>query len=161
MAKRGPKGPSKYYPELAQELIAFYDIPHFTIKTVKIYGKNEYCKEEQVEVPNSLPHLITFAMKIGVCTDTLYAWGKVYPEFSEALKKCKELNERMLVDNAMRGLYNASFSIFTAKNKFGWRDEQFLKGEGFHQIFNVVIAKDVKPRHEDNRLLTQHNDTNK
>lgn len=131
MAKPGPKGPSKYHPGLCAEIVAFFDI--------KPYREAEGGKE----VPNDLPHLVDFAKKIGVSSGTISVWGDKYPEFSEALKAAKELNEKMLAVNALRGLYNSTFSIFMAKNKFGWRDEQHLKGEGFEtkQIVQVYIPQ--------------------
>lgn len=135
--KTGPKGPSKYYPELCQEIIDFFDIEEF--KTIKIVttGKNDYCKEEEVEVANPLPHLIDFARKIGVNPGTISEWAKKYPEFSDALKEAKEINERMLTNNALKSLYNPTFSIFMAKNKFGWRDEQHIKTNGPSTVIYV------------------------
>lgn len=129
MAKPGPKGPSKYDPKLCQELVDFFDVEPYEELEVKNHDKNgkEWFTYELR--PNDLPHLSGFAKKIGVNTCTLSDWANKYPEFSDALKRAKELNEQMLTVNALRGLYNSTFSIFTAKNKFGWRDEQHLKTE--------------------------------
>lgn len=145
--------PSGYYPEICQELIDFFSVQPFRTKKVITTGKNDYYKEEEVEIANPLPHLVTFARKIGVSYYTIWNWGKIHPEFSDALKEVEKMNERMLMDNALKGLYNSTFSIFTAKNKFGWRDEQYIKGEGFNQIFNIVIPKDYKPSNPNNRIL--------
>ena len=142
--------PTDYKPSYCQELIDFFDIPHYTTKEVITTGKNGFEKVEYVEVPNSLPHLIHFAKKIGVTYETIRAWGKKYPEFSASLKYVKRLNEAMLMDNALKGLYNPTFSIFTAKNKYGWRDEQHIKGS-FTQNLVFKLAPGVTVP-EGNRL---------
>lgn len=139
MAKVGR--PTKYDPKLCEEIINFFDIAPYYERKITTTGKNDYCKEETIDVANDLPHLITFARHIGVSIDTLNEWTRKHPEFSEALKTAKAINERMLAVNALKGLYQSTFSIFMAKNKFGWRDEQHLKGEGFEtkQIVQVML----------------------
>ena len=76
-------------------------------------------------------------------------------KFFYALKNLEAIQEANLVENALAGKYNASFSIFTAKNVLGWRDEQYIKGEGFNQIFNIVVPKDYKPKNPKNRILNE------
>ncbi len=93
--------------------------------------KDGTTKETVKLLPNDLPFIRDFAKKIGVNTDTLYEWANkkeedgalVYPEFSEALKAVKQLQEKIIVINALNGCYNSTFAIFTAKNVLGWRDK--------------------------------------
>jgi len=152
MAKPGPKGPSKYRPELCDELLEFFDIPHSRVIKTVTTGKGDFGKVEEKEVANDLPHFVTFAQKIGVSVETLNAWTKTYPEFSEAYSKAKLINERMLASNALKGLYNATFAIFMAKNKFGWRDEQHIKGEGVAPQIVIVRADGNKTETLSGRL---------
>lgn len=144
--------PTKYRPKFAQEILDFYSIePYREVEVTHTNKKGETWSHFE-ERANDLPHLINFAKKIGVSYDSINEWEKKYPEFHQSLKQCKLMNEHMLMTNAMKALYNPSFAIFTAKNKFGWRDEQYLKGEGFNQVFNIIVSKDYKPRNPNNRL---------
>lgn len=157
MAHAGGR-PTDYKPRYCQDIIKFFDVP-FTrerIKSVTTY-KDGTVKEETEEVANNLPHLISFARKIGVTYETIREWGKVHPEFSVALKEVKQMRERMIESNALTGKFNATFSIFDAKNTLGWRDEQYLKGEGFNNIMQVIIPESYKPKNPNNRLLP-HNE---
>lgn len=153
---KNPEGrPTSYRPEYCEQVIAFFDVKPYFHREVITTGKNDYTKTETVEVPNDLPHMVDFARKIGVSVDAIRDWDKKYPEFSHSLKIAKEMNEKMLAINALRGLYNSTFSIFMAKNKFGWRDEQYLKGEGVEakQTIQVYIPTvntlDTAPRPAD------------
>lgn len=127
--KPGAGAPTLYKTEYCDKIIKFFDVPHSKIITIRTTGKNDYVKEEEKEIANALPHLIQFARQIGVSHDAISDWAKKYPDFAEALSTAKKINEQMLASNALKGLYNSTFSIFMAKNKFGWRDEQHLKTE--------------------------------
>ena len=116
--------PTKYKPEYCQQIIDHFDVPA-TYTTDK--GEEKACK---------LPLVIDFAHKIGVNNDTLYEWAKVHPEFSESFKKGRKLQERIWIENSMKGLYNTAFTIFLGKNIFKWTDRQ-----------NMAVEGDVKHTH--------------
>lgn len=137
--KRKVGRPTNYYPELCEEVIEFFDIEPSRTKKIITTGKNYYMKEEEIEVANPLPHLIDFIRKIGTNSTTIGEWAKKYPEFAESLKTAKLLREKIIEQNGLKGLYNASFAIFDAKNTLGWRDEQHLKSEQQVQIVQVYI----------------------
>lgn len=142
MLKHAGGRPTEYYPELCEEIVDFFRIsPTRTLKIITT-GKNDYRKEEEVEVANPLPHIIDFAHKIGVTYATISNWVKKYPEFFDAYKEVKLLREKIIEQNALKGLYNASFSIFDAKNTLGWRDEQHIKSE--HTERKVILIKDAR-----------------
>ena len=144
MAKRGrPKGSgSKYDPKFCQDLINYFDIHAYFQRQVITTGKNDYQKVETVDIPNDMPFLIGFAKKIGVTYQTINTWGKEYPDFALALKIAEKLSERILIINGLKGLYASSFAICTAKNKFGWRDEQHIK-QSIETLINFGSAKDI------------------
>lgn len=96
--------PTKYRKTYAQDLIEFFDHP------CKVEGK-----------PITFPTLQRFARTIGVCVDTLHEWAKVHEEFSDALTQAKEMQEAILLENAMDGAYNAQFAKFYAANAYGSR----------------------------------------
>ncbi len=105
--------PSKYDPKYCEEIVEFFSGPAYVAlpskKGIQLFG-------------NDLPLLTSFAAHIGVHRDTLHEWAEKFPDFSDALKRAKDLQEQMLVTNGLKGLYNPSFAIFTAKNILGWRD---------------------------------------
>lgn len=111
--------PTKYKPEYCQQMIDFFNIPP-TRPDIRIINGNEI----SVDVANDLPFINSFAMKIGVNRDTLHEWTKVHEEFSDAYKKCKELQKQFLIINALNGNYNSTAFIFTAKNITDMRDKK-------------------------------------
>ena len=100
------------------------------------------------EVGN-FPTLAGFSASIGVSRETLHDWAtqKVvsgnlrHPEFSDAYKRAKELQEENLVSGALTGKYNATFAIFTAKNVLGWRDkiEQEITGKDGGPLAGIQV----------------------
>lgn len=110
MAKKQTR--SKYRRDYCRQLIEFFSVEPYRVVD-QATGK---------KVANDMPHLVDFAKKIGVDSDTLNNWVKHFPEWADAVRQAKMLNERFLVVNALQGLYQSTFSIFMAKNKFGWRD---------------------------------------
>ncbi len=122
--------PSKYDPKYCDELIAFFDIEPSYQSEVTITYKNGDKRTENKQVANNLPTLAGFASKIGVHRDTLNEWTREHPEFSDSLKKAKELQEHILISNGLQGLYQGAFAIFTAKNILNWRDKQETEVHG-------------------------------
>ncbi len=87
-------------------------------------------------IDETFPTLAGFACTIEPCRDTLHEWSRAkikdengnlvlkYPEFSDAYKKIKDIQERNIVHGALTGKYNPTFSIFFAKNNLGYKDQQ-------------------------------------
>lgn len=129
MAKRGPKGPSKYTKSvldaLAEKLIEY---AHKTIEQGKFPTKAGFAASQHI----AREQLIEF-----VSPKSPY----YHEKFSFAYKEFESLQEQNLVDGALSGKYNASFSIFTSKNVLGWRDEQHIKAEGVAPIFQLIVPQ--------------------
>ena len=118
MAKMGR--PSNYKSEYCEKIIKFFSI--------KPYIYNEKTKKHE---PNDIPFLSSFARSIGIPTSTMDLWVKANPDFLEAYKKAKELQQEFIVQNAIRGNYEQPMSIFTLKNVCGWRDKTEVEHSGF------------------------------
>jgi hypothetical protein len=114
--------PTSYNPKYCKEIIEFFeqDRSRDVEKTHTNRKGDTWTSYE--EVANPLPFYQDFAKQIGVTHQTLINWTKKHPEFFEAYKAAKQLQESFLINNALLGLFNSSFSIFTAKNILGWRD---------------------------------------
>lgn len=135
-AKNKGGRPTSYKKTFADKMVKFFDIEPYETTTETFYYKNGDEKEKEVRVARSLPFLRDFAKSIGVAYATITRWAEhkdescpktcKRPEFCDAYKESKVLQEQMMVKNALCGLYNATFSIFTAKNMFGWRDDKNL-----------------------------------
>lgn len=114
---------------MPDSLFRFFNIPAYNIKDVTITKPDGTTIEKTEREANDLPFYIDWCQLVGISIDTMYEWIKVHPEFSASYKKTIELREKLVVVNALQGLYTNAFAIFTMKNKFGWRDEQHLKTE--------------------------------
>lgn len=148
--------PTKYKPEYCEELIEYFNKEPYRERKVTHKNKkgDEWITYE--DVANDLPFLSQFAHSIGVTTSSLERWRKEYPEFSEAYKKAKEMQHNMLATNALRGLYQVAFSIFTAKNITSWRDKQEVsysmpdkKSEEFESLSNDELIRRTKELAQD------------
>jgi hypothetical protein len=138
--------PTKYREEFLEMLLDFFSQPSTREVTVKDAKGNETVQV----LPGSFPTLARFATNIGVTTETLHDWATAKnldgtlrnPPFSYAYKKAKDLQQANLVEGTMKGAYNSTFAIFTAKNVLGWRDkiEQEITGKDGAPIGPSVIA---------------------
>ena len=96
------------------------------------------------------------AKNIGVNISTFYAWQKKHEEFSEVLKKSKEVAdfevENALYKSALEG--NTTAQIFWLKNRMPdkWRDKQDLEVSGDLSISDVI-------RRSRERMEKMENDT--
>lgn len=120
--------PTKFKAEYVQKLVDFFSQPPTYEVDVIIKSKNGTETYKTEERPNQLPFLTKFAREIGVDIDTLENWAKPenedkYPGFFGAYKLAKELQKEFLIQNALRGQYNATAFIFTAKNITTMRDQ--------------------------------------
>jgi len=119
-AKKTPKKmgrPSNFKPEYVKKIMAYFDIEPYTIQEGddgEPTGKLIAC---------DLPTFAGFAVTLNTYTKQLHNWCDKYPEFLQAYKKAKECQEKILVINALKGLYAAAPAIFTMKNILKWRDK--------------------------------------
>ncbi|MCK5616611.1 hypothetical protein KAR91_82890 [Candidatus Pacearchaeota archaeon] len=105
--------PTKYREKYCEEIIEYFSgKPYRTVKGI--------------DKANDFPSYAGFSGKIGVSRETLHEWKRTHPKFSDAYRKCKQLQEHFLMTNGLKGLYNGPFAIFTAKNVIGWTDKQDL-----------------------------------
>lgn len=115
---KGPGGrPTKYIPETIYPKIEEYITS---------------CGKEQT----SLPTVEGLAIALDVNPDTLFTWAKLYPEFSESIKKILALQKKQLMDDGMYGgkEVNAGMAIFLLKANHGMKDTPDVQ---FNQQINV------------------------
>ena len=153
--KNGKAGrPTDYRPEYANMLLEFMSRTSHEVGVNKTYYKawdwsrDGWVKSEKhVVLAETYPTLHRFAFNIWVLVETLnnwaeakypddhpwlddewkpLAWTHKHPEFFDALRIAKQIQEAILVENAMNGNYPAQFAIFIAKNNFGYSDKSEL-----------------------------------
>ena len=123
MEKPKPVGrPSKYKEEYCQMLLNHFQIPITEKKKVQV-ATNKGMVEIEEEEACELPMIVDFAEEIGVCVDTLNEWTRVHPEFSDAYKKAKKLQEQIIAKNAFKNRCNNTFALFMLKCNHGWNDK--------------------------------------
>lgn len=110
--------PLRYQPEFCERLLAFFDVPPFTVTEVMKKDGSVTLLETAAE----LPTFAAFAKQLGTTCEVLTGWEKKHPAFFEAAQKARDLQSNILIQNSLRGNYSSSFAVFTAKNLLGWRD---------------------------------------
>lgn len=108
----------KYAPQYCEKLLAFFDVPAFSVTEVQ----KKDGSVSVVETACELPTFASFAKQIGTTCTVLKTWEKQHPAFAEAAQKARDMQGNILVQNSLRGNYAASFAMFTAKNLLGWND---------------------------------------
>ncbi len=126
--------PTKYKKKYAKELIEFFDID----PGIDVEVENSKGVMQSVRHAADFPTKEAFACKIGVHRDTLHEWANAkyengelkHPEFTDAYKRAEMYQNKILLQNGLKGGYQANFAIFTAKNVLGWRDKVDLEHAG-------------------------------
>lgn len=143
--------PTKYKQEYCEKLIEYFNIEPYEERLKKVVTKSGDVIEIPEDVPNDMPSLAGFAIKIGVHRDTLHEWANEYPEFSDVYKRAKDFQENYLIVNGNKGLISAPFGIFTAKNILKWRDKQPDETEVV--VNNVNTMSEVEIDSKINKLM--------
>ncbi len=147
-AKHPGGRPSKYKPEFADQLIkVFKDAQPWYESPVTMFKDGKVIRESMERKANAPPFVSAFAHQVGVCTDTLYEWGGIHKEFSLALKYARDRTEQIMAENGLLSLYNATFTIFAAKNMIGWRDKQEVEHSG--EVKSGVIEIHLPAKREE------------
>jgi len=117
--------PTDYSERMLEKTIQFFEHYERSYDSpITLTHKDGTVEERMEERPNPPPYRKDLADHLGVSLVTIWAWEKKHPEFLNAIKELgRDVQERCLVQNGTLGLYNAPFSIFTAKNTIGWKDK--------------------------------------
>jgi hypothetical protein len=141
-------GKTSYKPEYCEKMIKYFNIEPYKKEKLKKTNKDGSIEEKLVEIANDLPLLSGFATYIGVHRDTLHYWSTKFTDFSDAYKKAKEIQRKILITNGLRGNYQTAFAIFTAKNLTDMRDKQEIEHSGeltikdAKEIATSILGKD-------------------
>ncbi len=130
---------SAYKPEYCQSLIDFFDRPPTREVLDTWYHSDGSVKRESMrEVPNSPPHLGQWAIQNGFYPSVPYEWARRHSDFNHALTCARSLRKHLVIDNALKGLYNPIFSKLAAANWFNWSEKQDVHHSG--EVKSVMVA---------------------
>lgn len=122
--RKGEGRPTKYRPEYCEQIIEYFDRPPQQVVYRETYYTDGSVKSrDPVILGEQIPTYQGFAHKIGTTAKALWQWKDKYPEFGKAYARAKELQEHILVVNALGGQYNSQFAQFYAKNNLGYKDK--------------------------------------
>jgi hypothetical protein len=139
-AKRRVGRPTAYRPEFSDMMIAFFDVPLQREVVVNVEdGQGGTTKETRIVV-NPFPTFARFAARIGVSRESLRNWAKaknldgtpVKPEFFGAYARAHDVQEALLIEGGISGVYNYKFAILAARNILGWRSH-------FEQVVEIGV----------------------
>lgn len=136
--------PTKYKAEYCDSIISYFDLPPQQTTYKRTYYANGQLKsEEPCVLAEQLPTVEGFAHSISVHKDTLYEWASKHKEFSVALARARQLQEKIWLVNAMGGQYNAQFAQFFGKNCLGYKDKSETELSGDMGV-KVTLDGDIK-----------------
>lgn len=119
--------PSSYNPTYCDDLISFFIRPYYTVGA---FGKL---------IPTEPPFMSAWARKIGVSENCIWQWQQKFPDFDEAIKKAKKIQEEHYVSCGFAGASNPAVTIFLLKNHHGYTDRQELTPEQLSAFIQQVL----------------------
>jgi hypothetical protein len=90
-----------------------------------------------------LPTFTGFAISVGVTQRTIYNWAAKYPEFQDAMDYCNAVQDDMLQQFALNGVWNPSMASFVLKAKHAWVDKQVIETHGNVTLYFDDVDKDA------------------
>ena len=104
----------------------------------------ENWKEKCLTLAEEGASIVELSVMLEISRDTFYALSEREEEFSDTVKRCKELSEAWWERSGRTNLMNKEFNYtgwyMNMKNRFGWRDktEQDINHSGNVQFINDV-----------------------
>lgn len=142
--------PSKYKESYCEEILTFFNREPFEVATFDdgsgtlqpiVSGSGK-----PVLRPCKLPTLEGFAISIGVHRETLLNWAEKHEDFFDALKRAKDMQKEILIQNGLVGAYDKTFAIFTAKNVTDMRDRQPDEVKAEAESLASILSKVIESR---------------
>ena len=139
--------PNSYYdPEVGAALYNRYlDELEYAAELVRYFTREPFENividadtGRTAQVPAKLPVLQEFAARIGVGSSTLRQWandiGKDgalrHPDFAAAYARARDLQQAILIQGALAGVYDSRVATLALKNLAEWRDRVDITQEG-------------------------------
>jgi hypothetical protein len=114
--------PTKYREEYCADIVKYFvEARQKVVETVYVQieesARYPGSKKQEVRtVYSEIPTFQRFALSIGTHPDTLTNWAKKFPEFNDAVLRCKAVQEDFLIHGLLSGRIPTMAGIFVAKN---------------------------------------------
>jgi hypothetical protein len=114
VAKRPNGRPPKYDDSMPEKLVEFY---------LACAGNRSTDPSVPIlkETFNRMPTFTGFAMSVCVTPRTLYNWAEKYEPFAEAMAHCNAIQDDMLQQFSLNGIWNPSMATFVLQAKHKWK----------------------------------------
>ena len=107
-----PNGrPTKYHDQFPQLVINYFE-EHY----------NEMKRRGEDKLP-PFPSVAGFCAENKICKDTFARWVNKYPDFSDAARRGKAIQEQILALGTLYGHYNASSAKLFAASNLGYSEQ--------------------------------------
>ena len=131
------KSAVRFTPALSEEIVDFFSAPGSVECTETVFHPNgEVRQEKTVLEPAPLPTFEAFAAAHGVSTSTLRQWERKHRGFRRACEIARDLQRNTLMQNALLGLYNASFARCAAQSLCGMNAEGIQDDDALPRILD-------------------------
>lgn len=115
--------PTKYTPEIVDEVYKFFDIP------LRIEQEREFPSASgrvvtiKEQIANDFPSIEAFAAQLYVGKATIYRWAKVHEEFRDALDWARIQQQKFLLTLGLKNEYAAGMVKFLLINTGDYKDK--------------------------------------
>lgn len=87
-----------------------------------VSGESEKFTKYENRLKVKLPSIEGLALYLGIHKDTIYAWEKLHPEFSDVISDLRAKQAEALINNGLSGAYNPTIAkVLLAKH--GYKDQ--------------------------------------
>ena len=140
-------GNSKYTPQYALDLLAHFHVPKHTDSSGEVVSKGRIVKN--VKEGSNFPTIAGYCVKAQITQMTYHRWAydidangqPKYPEFFEAADIVKSVAEDLLLNNSLKGYFNASISKFVM-NTYHDKVEKSSKDLNVIGGIQIIVDKD-------------------
>lgn len=116
--------PTKYTEDMPEKLIEFFDKPLRSLKKVQQATASGKIVEVDVEEFVDPPFVESFCAEYYIAKSTFHEWVKKYPDFSNAFRRAKAIQAKVLLIGSMKGYYNSSISKLILANCTDYKEDK-------------------------------------
>lgn len=148
MAKKKRKvgKPSIYNSSYGDSLVEFFSVTPILYKDITITHKDGSSVDKTEMEAAPTPYFKEWLAKVGINRVTMLEWTKKHAEFGNAYKRAKEMQREFIMECALKGVHNSTFSIFMMKNLCRWQDEDDRNWRSEEEVKHTVEGE-ISQRH--------------
>lgn len=144
MNKKEVNSQTEYQARYAQSMDSYFAVGAQQVRyKTERFSDGSLKSRQPIISACEFPTFEGFAVKIGADAQRLAEWERERPDFAAACGRARLQQKKILITNALAGLYNSSFTQFMLINRFG--GEYSAKPEGEQESgldINVVYGRE-------------------